>query len=199
MKHTNKIKSIAVFCGSSKGTKKDYRHQAYELGNILAKESIEIIYGGAKVGLMGHLAEGALAAKGKITGVIPKFLREKEIAHDNLTRLIQVESMHERKQRMHELSDGVIALPGGYGTLEEFFETLTWGQLGLHRKPVALLNINGFYDPLQQLADTMVREGFLNPVNRQMLIINSNLTGLLKQMKEQPVPHTDKWINQEKW
>ena len=199
MKHTNKIKSMAVFCGSSKGTKNDYRHQAYELGSILAQEGIEIIYGGAKVGLMGHLADGALAAKGKITGVIPKFLREKEIAHDRLTRLIQVESMHERKQRMHELSDGVIALPGGYGTLEEFFETLTWGQLGLHRKPVALLNINGFYDPLKQLADSMVREGFLNPVNRQMLIINSNITGLLKQMKEQPVPHTDKWINQKQW
>jgi len=199
MQQINTIRSIAVFCGSSKGTSKEYSYQAYELGNILAKEDIEIIYGGAKVGLMGHLAEGALAARGKITGVIPGFLKEKEIAHDQLTRLIEVESMHERKQRMHELSDSVIALPGGYGTLEEFFETLTWGQLGLHRKPVALLNINGFYDPLQQLADTMVKEGFLNPVNRQMLLISSNIQELLKQMRKQPVPHTDKWINQEKW
>lgn len=199
MKQTNELKSIAVFCGSSKGTSKDYRYQAYELGRLLAEEGIEIIYGGAKVGLMGHLAKGALAEQGHITGVIPGFLKEKEIAHDQLTRLIQVESMHERKQHMHELSDGVIALPGGYGTLEEFFETLTWGQLGLHRKPVALLNINGFYDPLKQLADTMVREGFLNPVNRQMLIISSNITALLKQMKEQPVPQTDKWTNQKQW
>lgn len=199
MKHTHNLNSIAVFCGSSRGANEIYRQQAFQLGRLLAEADIEIIYGGAKVGLMGHLAEGALAAKGKITGVIPGFLREKEIAHVNLTRLIQVESMHERKQRMHELSHGVIALPGGYGTLEELFETLTWGQLGLHRKPVALLNINGFYDPLKQLADSMVNEGFLNPVNRQMLIISSNITELLKQMKEQPVPQTDKWTNQEEW
>ncbi|MBS3808187.1 MAG: TIGR00730 family Rossman fold protein [Bacteroidales bacterium] len=199
MKQANELKSIAVFCGSSQGTNKQYRDQACELGRFLAEEGIEIIYGGAKVGLMGHLAKGALAAQGDITGVIPGFLKEKEIAHDQLTRLIQVESMHERKQRMHELSDGVIALPGGYGTLEEFFETLTWGQLGLHRKPVALLNINGFYDPLKQLTDSMVREGFLNPVNRQMLIISSDITELIKQMKEQPVPLSDKWTNQKQW
>jgi len=199
MKQANELKSIAVFCGSSQGTSKQYRDKACELGRFLAEEGIEIIYGGAKVGLMGHLAKGALAAQGDITGVIPGFLKEKEIAHDQLTRLIQVESMHERKQRMHELSDGVIALPGGYGTLEEFFETLTWGQLGLHRKPVALLNINGFYDPLKQLTDSMVSEGFLNPVNRQMLIISSDITELIKQMKEQPVPLSDKWTNQKQW
>jgi uncharacterized protein (TIGR00730 family) len=199
MTQQRELNSIAVFCGSSKGSNRLYREKAYGLGQKLAENGIEIIYGGAKVGLMGHLAEGALSAGGKITGVIPAFLKEKEIAHGGLSRLIEVSSMHERKKTMHELSQGVIALPGGYGTLEEFFEMLTWAQLGLHQKPVALFNINGFYDPLSHLADTMVQEGFLNPVNRDMLIFEKDMEELLLQMRNYSGPRTDKWLNREQW
>ncbi len=193
------MQSIAVFCGSSRGTNPVYRDQAYQLGRILAERDIEVVFGGARVGLMGHLAEGTLSGSGKITGVIPDFLGEEEIAHDNLTRMIRVHSMHERKQRMHELSEGVIALPGGYGTMEEFFEMLTWAQLGLHKKPIALLNIEGFYDPINRLTDTMVREGFLKNINRNMLIIDHSIGHLLDQMDHYQPPQTDKWINQQQW
>lgn len=193
------MEHIAVFCGSSKGKNPAYRNKAFELGSSLAKRNIGIIYGGARVGMMGHLAEGALAENGNITGIIPDFLKEKEIAHDGLNRLIEVASMHERKMKMHELSDGVIALPGGYGTLEEFFEMLTWAQLGLHQKPVSLLNINGFFDPLERLADKMVEEGFLNEVNRGMLLMDDQIDGLLNKMNNYSRPKTDKWINRDQW
>jgi uncharacterized protein (TIGR00730 family) len=199
MTQQRQLHCIAVFCGSSKGSNRLYREKAYALGQKLAEKGIEIIYGGAKVGLMGHLAEGALSVRGKITGVIPAFLKEKEIAHGGLSRLIEVSSMHERKKKMHELSQGVIALPGGYGTLEEFFEMLTWAQLGLHQKPVALFNINGFYDPLSQLANNMVEEGFLNPVNRDMLIFEDDMEQLLSRMRNYSTPLTDKWVNREQW
>jgi len=193
------LNRIAVFCGSSKGNDTRYRNGAYSLGKKLAEQDIEIIYGGAKVGLMGHLAEGALSAQGKITGVIPDFLKEKEIAHEGLSRLIEVASMHERKKKMHDLSQGVIALPGGYGTLEEFFEMLTWAQLGLHEKPIALFNINGFYDPLSHLTDNMVQEGFLNQINRDMLIIENDMGQLLRRMNNYSTPKTDKWVNRDQW
>lgn len=193
------LNRIAVFCGSSKGYDMRYRQQAYALGKKLAQQGIEVIYGGAKVGLMGHLAEGALSAQGMITGVIPEFLKEKEIAHGGLSRLIEVASMHERKKKMHELSQGVIALPGGYGTLEEFFEMLTWAQLGLHQKPVALFNIKGFYDPLRHLADNMVEEGFLNQLNHDMLIFEDDMEQLLSRMHSYSTPHSDKWVNRDQW
>ena len=199
MENNRPLQSIAVFCGSSRGRKAVYRDQARELGRVLAARKIEIIYGGAKVGLMGHLAEGALSGDGKVTGVIPGFLKEKEIAHDSLDRLIEVDSMHERKKMMHELSDGVIALPGGYGTLEEFFEMMTWAQLGLHHKPVALLNVDGFYDPLNQLADNMSEQGFLNHVNRAMLIVSDQISTLLEKMEQYVAPKTDKWSNKKEW
>src|SRR5918993_5316430 len=155
------MKSVAIFCGSSSGTDPLYKVQATALGITLAHQRIEIIYGGAKVGLMGAVADAALSAGGKVTGVIPRFLRSKEIAHKNLTELIIVGSMHERKTKMHELCDGIIALPGGFGTLEELFEILTWAQLGLHKKPIGLLDVNGFYDNLNLLLQTMVHQGFL--------------------------------------
>src|SRR6478609_6235349 len=165
------IKSIAVFCGSSLGNDPHFQIQAKLLGQTLAKQNIELVYGGAKIGLMGAVADGALDEGGKVIGILPKFLRSKEIAHEGLTQLILVDSMHERKTKMNELCDGVIALPGGYGTLEEFFEMLTWSQLGLHQKPVAILNVNGFYDSLTALVQTMVDKGFLKKSNQQMLLM----------------------------
>ncbi|GAB3898738.1 TIGR00730 family Rossman fold protein [Spirosoma agri] len=167
---------------------------AYELGHRLATDGIDLVYGGAKVGLMGAVADGALARGGRVIGVLPQFLQTKEIAHHGLTELILVESMHERKLKMHELSDGVIALPGGYGTLEEYFEMLTWGQLGLHKKPIALLNINGFYDGLLTLADTMVANGLLKPVNREMMLVSATLDNLLVQMTAYQAPLVGKWV-----
>lgn len=193
------MKNIAVFCGSSAGNDSIYQDQAYQLGKTLAERKIELIYGGGSIGLMGAVANGALEHKGKVTGVIPGFLNEKEIAHDKLDSLIEVDSMHERKKKMHELSEGVIALPGGYGTLEEFFEMLTWGQLGLHKKPVALLNINGFYDPLRKLTDNMVEEGFLKQAYLDLMIINNDIERLIEQMHQYIPPKTKKWISSNKY
>src|SRR5918993_1835297 len=155
------MKSVAIFCGSSSGTDPLYKVQATALGITLAHQRIEIIYGGAKVGLMGAVADAALSAGGKVTGVIPRFLRSKEIAHTDLTELIMVESMHERKTKMHELCDGIIALPGGFGTLEELFEILTWAQLGLHKKPIGLLDVQGYFDPLLSFLDHAMDQGFV--------------------------------------
>ena len=177
------MKSIVVFCGSSEGYNECYREAAYNLGALLAARGIRIIYGGAKVGLMGALADGALENNGEIIGIIPGFLKTKEVAHEQLTRLIVVDTMHERKLKMHELSDGIITLPGGWGTMEELFEMLTWSQLGLHNKPVGLLNINGYYDALKALTDNMVTEGFLNEFVNATLLINGSIDDLLTQME----------------
>ncbi|MDQ0780420.1 uncharacterized protein (TIGR00730 family) [Chryseobacterium sp. W4I1] len=163
------MKNITVFCGSSFGTDDIYKNQAFLLGQTFAKQQIQLIYGGADVGLMGTVADGVLSEGGKAIGVLPQFLQSKEIAHKNLTELIIVETMHERKMKMNDLCDGVIVLPGGYGTLEEFFEMITWAQLGLHKKPIGILNIDGFYDDLIRLVQTMVNKGFLKQVNRDML------------------------------
>ncbi|MFP4385170.1 MAG: TIGR00730 family Rossman fold protein [Spirochaetia bacterium] len=189
------MKKVSVFCGSSTGTEPEFRKSAEELGKYLAVKKIEIIYGGAKVGLMGAVADGALRNGGSVTGILPRFLNQKEIAHEGLTSLIMVETMHERKLRMNELSEGVIALPGGYGTLEELFEMITWGQLGLHRKPVGILNINGFYDPLSVLLENMVINGFLKESNRRMLMTANNAADLIKAMEQYSPPNETKWIN----
>ncbi len=178
------MKSIVVFCGSGDGYNECYREAAYELGAILAGRGIRIVYGGAKVGLMGALASGALENGGKVIGVIPAFLQTKEVAHDGLTELITVETMHERKLRMHELSDGIITMPGGWGTMEEMFEMLTWGQLGLHEKPVGLLNVNGYYDALKALSDNMVTEGFLDEFVNSSLLISESPEELLTKMED---------------
>jgi len=191
------LKRITVFCGSSLGSEDVYRLQANLLGQTLAKQNIELVYGGAKIGLMGAVADGALSEGGKVIGVLPKFLRSKEIAHEGLTQLILVDSMHERKTKMNELSDGVIALPGGFGTLEEFFEMLTWGQLGLHQKPIAILNINGFYDSLIALVQTMVDKGLLKEVNQKMLLTSDNIDELITKMRNYSAPVVGKWINEE--
>jgi len=191
------IKRITVFCGSSLGNENVYALQANQLGKTLAKQNIELVYGGAKIGLMGAVADGALSEGGKVIGVLPKFLRSKEIAHEGLTELILVDSMHERKTKMNELCDGVVALPGDFGTLEEFFEMLTWGQLGLHQKPVAVLNINGFYDSLISLVQTMVDKGLLKEVNQKMFLVSDNINDLLNKMRSYVPPVVGKWINEE--
>jgi len=191
------MKRITVFCGSSFGTEEIYKEQATLLGQTLAKQNIELVYGGANVGLMGAVADGILNEGGKAIGVLPNFLRSKEIAHLGLTELILVESMHERKTKMNDLCDGVIALPGGFGTLEELFEMLTWAQLGLHKKPIAILNINGFYDSLIELTKVMVEKGLLKEANQQMLLVSDNIDDLLEQMKNYVAPTTGKWIDKD--
>jgi len=191
------MKRITVFCGSSSGKNEIYKQEAFKLGQILAERKIHVIYGGANVGLMDAVANGALSKGGKVTGVLPSFIKNKGIDHKNLTELILVDTMHERKTKMHDLSDGVIALPGGFGTLEEFFEVLTWGQLKLHKKPVGILNINGFYDPLINLIRNMVEKGFLEEENRKMVLINNDIDDLLDQMESYTAPVIDKWIIQE--
>ena len=192
------MKRITVFCGSSFGTEEIYAAQATLLGETLAKQNIELVYGGANVGLMGAVADGALNKGGKAIGVLPQFLKSKEIAHHSLTELILVESMHERKTKMNDLCDGVIALPGGFGTLEELFEMLTWAQLGLHKKPIAILNINGFYDSLIELTQTMVEKGLLKDVNQKMLLVDDNIDALLEKMKNYVAPTVGKWIDKDK-
>lgn len=192
------MKRITVFCASSFGTEKIYEEQATALGKTLAEQNIELVYGGANVGLMGAVADGALNAGGKVIGVLPNFLRSKEIAHLGLTELILVESMHERKTKMHDLCDGVIALPGGFGTLEELFEMLTWAQLGLHKKPIAILNVNGFYDSLITLLQTMTDKGLLKEVNREMLLVSDSIEDLLHKMRNYTAPTVGKWIDKKK-
>ncbi len=188
------MKSIAVFCGSSPGYDGQFMELASALGQHLAGAGIALIYGGASVGLMGAVADGALARGGRVVGVLPEFLNSKEIAHAGLTELIKVGSMHERKLKMHELSDGIIALPGGYGTLEEYFEMLAWAQLGLHPKPIALLNAAGFYDGLLTQADTMLAAGFLKPAHREMMLASATIEGALAQMQAYAPPAVGKWL-----
>lgn len=189
------MKRITVFCGSSFGTEEIYKEQAELLGKTLAKQNIALVYGGANVGLMGAVADGALSENGTVIGVLPNFLRSKEIAHLGLTELILVESMHERKTKMNDLCDGVIALPGGFGTLEELFEMLTWAQLGLHKKPIAILNINGFYDSLLELLQTMSKKGLLKESNQKMLLVSDDIEDLLNQMENYIPPTVGKWID----
>ncbi len=189
------MKRITVFCGSSSGTDEKYTQQAFLLGQTLAKENIEVIYGGAKIGLMGSVAQGALSEGGKVIGVMPGFLKEMEITHEGLSELIWVGSMHERKTKMNDLCDGVIALPGGYGTLDELFEMLTWAQLGLHKKPIAILNIGGYYDALIVLLENMVAQGLLKEQNRSMVLISDNIPDLLNQMRNYVAPTVGKWIH----
>ncbi len=191
------MKSITVFCGSSFGSEEIYKEQAVLLGQTLAKQNIQLVYGGANVGLMGAVADGFLLKGGKAIGVLPHFLQSKEIAHQDLTELILVETMHERKTKMNDLCDGVIVLPGGYGTLEEFFEMITWAQLGLHKKPIAILNINGFYDDLIKLVQNMVDKGFLKQINQEMLLVSDSIDELLEKMKNYRAPSVGKWISKE--
>lgn len=188
------INSIAIFCGASEGYDETYMTAAREVGQALAVRNIKIIYGGSKAGLMGAVANGALENNGHVTGILPGFLKTVEIEHTGLTELIMVSNMHERKLKMHEMSNGVITLPGGWGTMEEFFEMLTWGQLGLHSKPMALLNINGYYDALVALVDTMVSEGFLKESYAPMLLVSDSIDELLDMMNNYVAPEVPNWL-----
>ena len=178
------LNSICVFCGSSDGNDLDIQTIASQLGGYLAQNNIRLVYGGAKIGVMGKVAQATLASKGSVVGVIPEFLKLKEVVHLGLTELITTKDMHERKMKMQELSDGFIVLPGGFGTLEELFEVLTWSQLSLHHKPIGLLNVNGFYDELLNLLKTMVGKGFLSVRNYELLLVDTSVEGLLHKMKD---------------
>jgi len=188
---------ISVFCGSSPGNDEIYEQTARRLGEILAERKTGIVYGGTNIGLMNAVASGALSRGGEVTGILPEFIRKKGFAHPHLTELIIVDSMHERKRRMYELSDGMIALPGGLGTLEEFFEVLAWSQLGLHKKPVGMLNVKGFWDPLKTLTQKMVSEGFLREENRKMILISDEIIDLLDSMEKYSAPSVEKWIQRD--
>lgn len=191
------MKRVCIFCGSYNGTRAEYAEMARLLAIGLAERGIEIVYGGSKVGLMGVIADAALAAGGTVIGVIPQSLMDRELAHERLTALHVVGTMHERKAMMAQLSDGFIALPGGFGTLDELFEIVTWAQLGLHRKPIALLNVLGFYAPLIEMAKHLVSEGFVTrPVN-DLLVSADNPETLLNTLQTYVPPYVDKWIKKE--
>jgi uncharacterized protein (TIGR00730 family) len=186
---------ICVFCGSSLGARPSYAEAAVSLGRYLAAHRIGLVYGGGKLGLMGALADSALAAGGEVIGIMPRALVEKEISHQGLTELRVVESMHERKAQMADLADAFITLPGGYGTFEEFCEVLTWTQLGLQRKPCGILNVDGYYDQLLALFDHAVAEKFLKPANRQIVLADTEPEILVRRLLEYQAPVVEKWID----
>lgn len=185
---------VCVFCGSSEGVRPQYREAALALGRAIAARGDELVYGGSKVGLMGAVADATLGAGGRAIGVLPRALRDKEIAHEGLTELHIVESMHQRKAMMADLSGAFVALPGGMGTFEEVFEIWTWAQLGYHRKPVGLLDIEGYYDPLLAFLDQSVQEGFVKPEHRRMAIVETDPVLLLDRFASYEPPTVAKWI-----
>ncbi|MGQ0577921.1 MAG: TIGR00730 family Rossman fold protein [Betaproteobacteria bacterium] len=176
------MKRVCVFCGSRAGARSEFAKAARELAAMLVERKLGIVYGGGKVGLMGMLADAALERGGEVIGVIPRSLLDKEVGHRGVTQLLVVETMHERKARMNDLSDAFIALPGGFGTLDEFFEVLTWSQLGFHGKPCALLNVAGYYDRMLDMLDHAVTEGLLRPLHRELVIADTDPSRLLQRL-----------------
>ncbi len=191
------MQRICVYCGSSPGAHDFYTAAAKDLAGVLVRNDMELVFGGSAVGTMGVLADAVLDLGGKVHGVIPKFLEEKEIAHTGLTELHIVPSMHARKSMMADLADGFIAMPGGFGTLEELIEIVTWGQLRFHDKPCGVLNVRGYFDNLLAYLDHAQTEGFLRPENRAMLLADSDAAGLIRQFERYSAPHIDKWIKLE--
>lgn len=189
------MKRVCIFCGSASGAREAYVEAARELGHGLAARGMELVYGGGKVGLMGAVADATLEAGGKVIGIIPKALMDKEIGHKGLTELRVVGSMHERKAMMADLAESFIAMPGGFGTFDEFFEILTWAQLGMHRKPCAVLNTAHYFDPLIALFDQAVNEGFVREIYRNMIVIGEEPGALLDVVKDYQPPLVDKWID----
>ncbi len=189
------MKQVCVFAGSSDGARPEYREAAQELGRALVDWRVGLVYGGARVGLMGVLADAVLAAGGRVTGIIPERLVEREVAHQGLSELHIVTSMHERKARMADMSDAFVALPGGLGTLEELFEVLTWAQLGLHSKPCGLLNVRGYFDGLLSHVDHSIAEGFIRPESRPMLLVSTQSDALLKQFDAYASPVIERSID----
>jgi uncharacterized protein (TIGR00730 family) len=188
------LRSLCVFCGSSFGYRPAYRAAAAMVGRTLAERGIRLVYGGGKIGLMGAVADAALAAGGDVVGIIPQHLMEKEVGHGGLPDLRIVDTMHERKALMADLSDGFLALPGGYGTFEELFEIVTWSQLGLHPKPCGLLNTDGFYDPLLNLLDHATAEGFIRQEHRELVMVDASFDRLLAAFATFVPPASPKWI-----
>ncbi|KLT65419.1 TIGR00730 family Rossman fold protein [Pedobacter sp. BMA] len=178
----NKLKAVCVYCGSNFNGDEQLRSAIKQLAETLVKQDISLVYGGGSVGVMGILANDVLASGGTVTGVIPQFLIDKEVGHKGVTEMIVTENMHQRKQKMADLSDGFVILPGGFGTLEEFFEVLTWLQLGLHNKPIGVLNVNGFYDPLFAQMEMMVQSKFLKPANRDLVFNEEDAVELINKM-----------------
>jgi uncharacterized protein (TIGR00730 family) len=187
------MQRLCVYCGSSKGSNSSYAQAAEHLAEVLVNNDLELVYGGSHKGTMGILADAVLELGGRVHGVIPRMLEEKEVAHTGLTELHIVASMHERKSMMAALSDGFIALPGGFGTLEEIIEIVTWGQLRFHSKPCGLLNVNNYFDKLLEFLDHTHEEGFLRPENRAMLLSDSDAASLIMQFEQYVPPDVEKW------
>jgi uncharacterized protein (TIGR00730 family) len=187
------VRRICVNCGSNQGKNPAYLEMAELLGKILAKRNFELVYGGASVGLMGKVADAVIKSGGSAIGVIPKYFADK-VSHQGLTELYIVDSMHERKAKMFELSDGFIALPGGFGTIEEITELLTWAQLGINKKPCGMINVNGYFDKLLAFFDSGVAEGFIKQVHREMLIVEDSPGTLLDRFEEYNAPDVKKWV-----
>ena len=188
------LRRICVFCGSSSGARPVYQQAAQTVGQLLCRRGIELVYGGGRVGLMGIVANACLNEGGRVIGVIPQALADKEVAHTGLTELRIVTSMHERKSLMADLSDAFMALPGGFGTWEEFFEVLTWAQLGIHRKACGVLNVGGYYDPLLQMADRALSEGFVREMHRDLLLSDADPEQLLDRLSSYAGPAVEKGI-----
>ena len=191
------MRRLCVFCGSSVGNNSAYADAAEAMGALLAKRGIGLVYGGGHVGLMGVIAEAALKAGGEVIGVIPHALFEREIGHSGVTDLRIVDSMHTRKAMMADLADAFVAMPGGVGTFEEFFEAVTWTQLGLHRKACGLLNVAGFYAPLAAFIDQAVGEGFIKPIHRAAIVVDDNPERLLETLSTVKLPDVPKWIKKD--
>jgi len=189
------MKKVAVFCGSSLGFNEIYKNEAIKLGTHFAKNNIGMIYGGGKIGMMGVIADTIIENQGKVIGVIPGLLRHEEVAHTNITEMIVTKTMSKRKVKISKLADGYIALPGGFGTLDEIFEALTLNQLGIEQKPVGVLNTNGFFNPLISQLDLMVTEGYLKQSNKEMLLISDSVEELLSKILNYKAPKTTKIIN----
>lgn len=190
------VKRLCVFCGSATGVDDEYRTAAHDFGKLIAGHGIELVFGGGHIDLMGVVADAVLEAGGTAIGVIPQSLVDKELAHTGLNQLHVVKSMHERKARMADLSDGFVALPGGYGTCDELFEIITWAQLHLHSKPVGLLNVAGYFDKLLAWLDDTVRLGFIRPDHRRLLLASSDANELLTSLVQYQAPeHEPKWLN----
>ncbi len=191
------MKAIAVFCGSSSGNDNLIIKQSKLLGETFVSNDITLVYGGSKIGIMGTIAKAVIDRGGETVGVIPKFLQTKEIVNNDLTALIITDNMHDRKVIMYDKSDGFIIIPGGFGTMDEFFEITTWGQLGLHTKPIGILNSNGYYDALIEQCKVMVEKGFLKQENFEAVVVDSTINGLLdKMINYKPLP-SPKWLNKD--
>jgi hypothetical protein len=192
------LRRVCVFCGSSSGARPVYEATARELGTLLARQGIGLVYGGGNIGLMGVLADAVLEGGGSVIGVIPESLRAREVAHEGLPDLRVVHSMHERKALMADLSDAFVALPGGFGTLEELLEITTWSQLGIHVKPIAVLNVEGYFDPLLALLDHAVAERFLRPEHRRILLVAEGVAQAVAELLGfEPPPGGPKWIDRD--